>query len=130
ISRRMKLLAKELNVPLILVSQMSRGSEMRKEKPQLHDLRDSGAIEQDADIVAFLYKEKNQDADNELIELIIAKFRNGQTGSLAFKWDGKSFAFYPESYEKIMALSTSSDKLDKFPKQPPKEPSAEPNGEN
>lgn len=109
ISRRMKLLAKELNVPLILVSQMSRGAELRKEKPQLHDLRDSGAIEQDADIVAFLYKEKNQQQDNELIELIIAKFRNGQTGNMAFKWDGKSFAFYPESYDKIMALSAKQD---------------------
>ena len=87
---------------------MSRGAEIRGDKPQLHDLRDSGAIEQDADIVAFLYKEKNQQPDNELIELIIAKFRNGQTGSLAFKWDGKSFAFHPESYDKIMALSSKS----------------------
>lgn len=108
ISRRMKLLAKELDTPLILVSQMSRGAEIRGDKPQLHDLRDSGAIEQDADIVAFLYKEKNQQPDNELIELIIAKFRNGQTGSLAFRWEGKSFAFYPESYDKIMALSSKS----------------------
>ncbi len=113
ISRRMKLLAKELNVPLILVSQMSRGAEVRKEKPQLHDLRDSGAIEQDADIVAFLYKNKAQEADNELIELIIAKFRNGQTGNMAFKWDGKSFAFYPESYDKIMILESKSKEIAK-----------------
>ncbi len=109
ISRRMKLLAKELDVPLILVSQMSRGAEIRGDKPQLHDLRDSGAIEQDADIVAFLYKDKNQPSDNEqLIELIISKFRNGRPGSLAFGWDGKSFAFYPESYDKIKALTSKS----------------------
>ncbi len=95
ISRSMKLLAKEINVPVIVLSQLSRNAEMKSEKPQLHDLRDSGSIEQDADIVSFLYKEKNQDPDNTLIELIIAKFRNGKTGSLAFEWHGSNFRFVP-----------------------------------
>ena len=101
ISRSMKLLAKEINVPVIVLSQLSRNAEMKSEKPQLHDLRDSGSIEQDADIVAFLYKEKGQDPDNTLIELIIAKFRNGKTGSLAYEWHGKNFRFVPTDGERL-----------------------------
>ena len=93
ISRNMKLLAKEINAPVIVLSQLSRNAEMNNEKPQLHDLRDSGSIEQDADIVSFLYKEKNQDPNETLVELIVAKFRNGRTGSLAFEWHGKNFKF-------------------------------------
>ena len=95
ISRHMKLLAKEINTPVIVLSQMSRSAEINKDKPQLHDLRDSGSIEQDADIVAFLYREKDQDAKDCIIELIIAKFRNGQTGSLAYEWHGDNFKFVP-----------------------------------
>jgi len=93
ISRNMKLLAKEINAPVIVLSQLSRNAEMNNDKPQLHNLRDSGSIEQDADIVAFLYKEKNQDPNDTLVELIIAKYRNGQTGSLAFEWHGSNFKF-------------------------------------
>ncbi|MBQ7653136.1 MAG: replicative DNA helicase [Clostridia bacterium] len=100
-SRRIKLLAKDLDVPVILLSQLSRGAEQRHEKPQLHDLRDSGSIEQDADIVLFLYKEKGQDPQNEVIELIVAKYRNGKQGSLAFRWDGRYFKFEPLSEEAL-----------------------------
>ena len=96
-SRRIKLLAKDLDVPVILLSQLSRSAEQRQEKPQLHDLRDSGSIEQDADIVLFLYKEKGQDPQNEIIEMIVAKYRNGKQGSLAFRWDGRFFKFEPLS---------------------------------
>jgi|GEM_PF-81967 len=98
-SRRIKLLAKDLDVPVILLSQLSRSAEQRQEKPQLHDLRDSGSIEQDADIVLFLYKEKGQDPQNEIIELIVAKYRNGKQGSLAYRWDGRFFKFEPQKDE-------------------------------
>ncbi len=95
ISRRIKLLAKQLNVPIILLSQLSRGVEINGEKPQLHHLRDSGAIEQDADIVMFLHKAPNQPVEETYIECIIAKYRAGEPGSHAFRWDGSTFTFTP-----------------------------------
>ena len=112
ISRSMKLLAKELNVPVIVLSQLSRNAEMKSEKPQLHDLRDSGSIEQDADIVTFLYKEKGQDPDNTLIEFIVAKFRNGKTGSLAFEWHGSTFRFIPTENERLQHIKKAVMKSD------------------
>lgn len=82
ISRSLKGLARELNVPVIALSQLSRAVEQRqKQIPQLSDLRESGAIEQDADIVMFLYADPELDQQNT-IELIVAKQRNGPTGSL------------------------------------------------
>ena len=122
ISRSMKLLAKEINVPVIVLSQLSRNAEMKSEKPQLHDLRDSGSIEQDADIVAFLYKEKNQDPDNTLIELIIAKFRNGQTTNLAYEWHGSTFRFVPTERERLQHIKKAQMK------EPEKKESAEEGG--
>ena len=110
ISRSMKLLAKEINVPVIVLSQLSRNAEMKSEKPQLHDLRDSGSIEQDADIVTFLYKEKGQDEDNTLIEFIVAKFRNGKTGSLAFEWHGSTFRFVPTDNERLQHIKKAQVK--------------------
>lgn len=95
ISRRMKLLAKQLGVPIILLSQLSRAAEQRGEKPQLFDLRDSGAIEQDADIVMFLHKERNQPVEETYIELIVAKYRAGELRSHAFRWEGSTFTFTP-----------------------------------
>ena len=90
ISRSFKILAKELNVPVIALSQLSRGVEKREEKrPVLSDLRESGSIEQDADMVLFLHRDDYYKDDAErrnLAELIIAKHRAGSTGSVDLLW--------------------------------------------
>ncbi|MCD7904135.1 MAG: replicative DNA helicase [Clostridiales bacterium] len=93
ISKSLKQIAKELDVPLIALSQLSRANESRKDKrPMLSDLRDSGAIEQDADIVCFLFRQEYYEPENTEIkgkaEVIIAKHRNGSVGSIFLKWLG------------------------------------------
>ena len=91
-SRSLKLMAKELNVPVICLSQLSRANENRstgQRRPMLSDLRDSGAIEQDADIVLFLYRDSyyENDADNpNVAECIVAKNRHGETGTVELEW--------------------------------------------
>ncbi len=105
ITRNLKILAKEINVPVICLSQLSRASEQRQDhRPQLSDLRDSGSIEQDADIVLFLYRdgyyerEKGADTVNAAVdqnsgECIVAKNRHGETTSVKLHWQGEFMRF-------------------------------------
>ncbi len=90
ISRMLKIMAKELNVPVICLSQLSRANEKRDDKrPMLSDLRESGAIEQDADIVMFLFREDYYSPDSEkrnIAECIVAKNRHGETGKVELRW--------------------------------------------
>ncbi|MBQ6217989.1 MAG: replicative DNA helicase [Erysipelotrichaceae bacterium] len=101
ISRRLKAMARELGVPLIALSQLSRSVEARQDKrPMLSDLRESGALEQDADLVLFLYRdayynrEENAENTREDVELLIAKHRNGATGKVTLAFEKEINAFY------------------------------------
>jgi len=98
ISRALKALAKELKVPVVVLSQLTRAPEREDRKPQLSDLRESGAIEQDADVVMFInrpnfYKTDLPEEDRAKAELIIAKQRNGPTGTLNFVFLGRHTRF-------------------------------------
>ena len=106
LTRTLKIAAKELNVPIILLSQLSRAVEVREDhRPVLSDLRESGSIEQDADIVLFLYNpEKYNDVVTEdepgTVYLLVAKHRNGSTGEVKLKWVGE-YTTYLNHDEKI-----------------------------
>jgi len=96
ISRSLKQLAREMDVPVIALSQLSRAIEQRRGRPQLSDLRDSGSIEQDADLVVFIHNEdryKEASERSNIVELIIAKHRNGPTGSVELFFDDKRTTF-------------------------------------
>jgi replicative DNA helicase len=97
ISRSLKILAKEINVPVIALSQLSRAPEQRPDhRPMLSDLRESGAIEQDADIVMFLYRDDYYNEESEkknIAEVIIAKHRAGSTGTVELLWLGNYTKF-------------------------------------
>lgn len=102
ITRQLKVMAKELNVPVILLSQLSRAVEGRTDKrPMLSDLRESGSIEQDADIVLFLYRDAyyNKESQRQNIsECIVAKNRHGETGTVELIWDGQYTRFSNPEY--------------------------------
>ena len=97
ISRSLKILAKEINVPVIALSQLSRAPEQRPDhRPMLSDLRESGSIEQDADIVMFLYRDDYYNEDSEkknIAEVILAKHRSGSTGTVELLWLGNYTKF-------------------------------------
>ena len=97
ISRNLKAIAKELNVPLIALAQLSRAGAQRSDKrPILSDLRDSGAIEQDADVIMFLHREEYYDPNTEdknIAEVIVAKQRNGPLGTVKLAWLGQYTRF-------------------------------------
>ena len=115
ITRSLKIAARELDVPIILLSQLSRAVEARKDhRPMLSDLRESGAIEQDADIVLFIYKPDmyndvvNEDEPNTC-EVIIAKHRNGPIGTVKLKWVGEYTKFVNlKDYTKIARQNVQS----------------------
>lgn len=115
-TRMMKIYAKELDCPIILLSQMSRGIEQRKDEPMLSDLRESGAIEQDADVVAFLHNPSkyNPALPEDEIKLFIKKNRNGPLADITLNWDGATTTFKE-------IVTRSADELRK-PAPPAEEP--------
>ena len=100
-------MAKELNVPVICCAQLSRGPESRTDKkPMLSDLRDSGAIEQDADVVMFLYRDEyyKTDANSQdasIAEVIIQKNRHGSTGTVEMGWIGRYTKFMTKADDSL-----------------------------
>jgi replicative DNA helicase len=96
ISRSLKHMARELDVPVLALSQLSRAVEQRRGKPRLSDLRDSGSIEQDADVVMFIHRDdkmnENSDKPN-IAEILIEKHRNGPTGMVELYFDDKRTTF-------------------------------------
>ncbi len=99
ISRALKIMAKDLNVPILCLSQLSRESDKQGRRPRLSDLRESGSIEQDADVVMILYREDKETP--ERVKLLVEKNRHGSTGDIDLHWDGK--------YTKFTSLESSYD---------------------
>ncbi len=119
ISRSLKSLAKELDVPVLALSQLSRAVESRGGKPRLSDLRDSGSIEQDADVVMFIHNEdrgKDESEKTNIAEILIEKHRNGPTGKVDLYFDVKTTTFLNLEKSNLSEFSASkiSDDLEEF----------------
>lgn len=119
ISRSLKSLAKELDVPVLALSQLSRAVESRGGKPRLSDLRDSGSIEQDADVVMFIHREdwgKDESEKTNIAEILIEKHRNGPTGKVDLYFDAKTTTFLnlEKSNLSEFAPSKIGGELDEF----------------
>ncbi|MDB5188522.1 MAG: dnaC [Candidatus Nomurabacteria bacterium] len=115
ISRSLKQLARELDVPVLALSQLSRAVESRGGRPRLSDLRDSGSIEQDADLVMFLHREdryKEQHEKDNITEILIEKHRNGPVGMIQLLFDGKTTSFL--AMDKAHAPATKAVSLEDF----------------
>jgi replicative DNA helicase len=119
ISRSLKSLAKELDVPVLALSQLSRAVESRGGKPRLSDLRDSGSIEQDADVVMFIHREdkgKDESEKTNIAEILIEKHRNGPTGKIELYFDEKTTTFLSLEKSSVSEFSASkiAGSLDEF----------------
>ena len=119
ISRSLKSLAKELDVPVLALSQLNRAVESRGGKPKLSDLRDSGSIEQDADVVIFIHREdrgKDESEKTNIAEILIEKHRNGPTGKVDLYFDEKTTTFLDLEKSNLSEFSSTkiSDALDEF----------------
>jgi replicative DNA helicase len=125
ISRGLKELSKEIGVPIIALSQLSRQVESRQDKrPMLSDLRESGAIEQDADMVCFIYRDDyyNNDSDEKgVAELIIAKNRHGEPGTIKLAWMGQYTLFANLATESQTASLPQGAPMVRKPSSPPDE---------
>ncbi|MBX9765321.1 replicative DNA helicase [Patescibacteria group bacterium] len=118
ISRSLKTLARELDVPVLALSQLSRAIEQRRGRPRLSDLRDSGSIEQDADVVMFIhnedrYKEPGEEKSN-VAEILIEKHRNGPTGKVDLYFDAKRATFIPVETSNFGAPAGAGSAIDDF----------------
>ena len=103
ITRSFKVMAKELDVPIILLSQLSRGTEKERRRPMLSDLRDSGSIEQDADIVMFLHREtpeEERESSLQEILLLVSKNRHGEVRNIHLNFEGDITRFTSVEYER------------------------------
>lgn len=114
ISRSLKILAKEMEIPVIALSQLSRAVEQRGGKPRLSDLRDSGSIEQDADVVMFIHREDKMNKDKEaerpnIAEILVEKHRNGAVGSAELYFDGQHVRFLNLDTHHSAAPGTGDD---------------------
>ena len=119
ISRSLKQLARELDVPVIALSQLSRAVESRGGRPRLSDLRDSGSIEQDADVVMFIHRENNEDGSGKsnLAEILIEKHRNGPTGKITLNFNDKKATFQSvdkNAFEDFNAEATEQTDEEEF----------------
>jgi replicative DNA helicase len=115
ISRSLKQLARELDVPVLALSQLSRAVESRGGRPRLSDLRDSGSIEQDADLVMFIHREdryKEQHEKDNITEILVEKHRNGPVGMIQLLFDGKTTSFLPIDKQHMPVKKATS--LDDF----------------